>query len=51
MSLWSMIKGHTTLIFVENSEEQPFSIIPQANNYEIFTKKWYPPEIQEYDLW
>jgi hypothetical protein len=26
-SLWSMINGHTTPIFVENSHEPPFSII------------------------
>jgi hypothetical protein len=24
-----MIKGHTTPIFVENSQERPFSIIPR----------------------
>jgi hypothetical protein len=46
-----MINGHTTHIFVENSHERPFSIIPKANIYELFTKKWSPPEIQEYDLW
>jgi hypothetical protein len=28
-SLWSMINGHTTPIFVENSQERPFSIIPR----------------------
>jgi hypothetical protein len=50
-SLWSMIKGHTTPIFVENSHERPFSIIPTANTYEFLTKKWSPPEIQECDLW
>jgi hypothetical protein len=31
--------------FVENSHERPFSIIPKANTYEFFTKKWSPPEI------
>jgi hypothetical protein len=46
-----MIKGHTTPIFVETSQERPFSIIPQANNYRIFAKKWSPLEIQECDLW
>jgi hypothetical protein len=51
MSLWSMINGHTTPVFVENSHEQPFSIIPKANTYGFLTKKWSPPEIQEYDLW
>jgi hypothetical protein len=51
MSLWSMINGHTTPIFVRNSHEQPFSIIPNANNYGFLTKKWSPPEIQECDLW
>jgi hypothetical protein len=51
MSLLSMINGHTTPVFVENSREQPFSIIPKANTYGFLTKKWSPPEIQEYDLW
>jgi hypothetical protein len=51
MSLWSMINGHTTPIFVENSHERPFSIIPKANTYGFLTKKWSPLEIQEYDLW
>jgi hypothetical protein len=51
MSLWSMINGHTTPIFVENSHERPFSIIPKANTYGILTKKWSPPEIQECGLW
>jgi hypothetical protein len=51
MSLWSMINGHTTPIFVENSHERPFSIIPKANTYGFLTKKWSPPEIQECDLW
>jgi uncharacterized membrane protein YagU involved in acid resistance len=51
MSLWSMINGHTTPIFVENSHERPFSIIPKANTYDFLTKKWSPPKIQECDLW
>src|SRR5690242_5116328 len=51
MSVWSMINGHTTPIFYENSHERPFSIIPKANTYEFLTKKWSPPEIQECDLW
>jgi hypothetical protein len=46
-----MINGHTTTIFVENSHERPFSIIPKANTYRFLTKKWSPPEIQECDLW
>jgi hypothetical protein len=50
-SLWSMIKGHRTPIFIENSHERPFSIIPKANTYGFLTKKSSPPEIQEYDLW
>jgi hypothetical protein len=50
-SLWSMINGHTTPIFVENSHERPFSIIPKANTYGFLTKKWYPQEIQDFDLW
>jgi hypothetical protein len=37
--------------FVENSHEQPFSIIPKANTYGFLTKKWSPPEIQKCDLW
>jgi hypothetical protein len=51
MSLWSMINGHTTPIFVENNHERPFSIKPKANTYGFLTKKWSPPEIQECDLW
>jgi hypothetical protein len=51
MSLWSMINGHTTPIFVENSHERPFSIIPKANTNGFLTKKWSPPEIQECDQW
>jgi hypothetical protein len=51
MSLWSMINGHTTPIFFENSHERPFSIIPKANIYGFLTKKWSPPKIQECDLW
>jgi hypothetical protein len=50
-SLWSIINGHTTAIFDENSHEQPFSIIPKANTYGFLTKKWSPPEIQECDIW
>jgi hypothetical protein len=49
-SLWSMINGHTTPIFVENSHGRLFSIIPKANTYGFFTKKWSPQEIQECDL-
>jgi hypothetical protein len=49
--MWSMINGHTTPIFVENSHEWPFSIIPMANTYGFLTKKWSPPEIRECDLW
>jgi hypothetical protein len=45
MSFWSMINGHTTPIFIENSHERPFSIIPKANTYGFLTKKWSPPEI------
>jgi hypothetical protein len=50
-SLWSMINGHTTPIFVENSHERPFSIISKANTYGFWTKKWSPPKIKECDLW
>jgi hypothetical protein len=31
-----MINGHTTPIFDENSQERPFSIIPEANTYGFF---------------
>jgi hypothetical protein len=34
--LWSMVNGHSTPIFVENSHEWPFSIIPKANTYGFF---------------
>jgi hypothetical protein len=51
MSLWSMTSGHTTPIFVGNSHQRPFSIIPMANTYGFLTKKWSPPKIQECDLW
>jgi hypothetical protein len=51
MSLWSMINGNTTPIFVENSLERPFSIIPKANTYGFLNKKWSPLEIQEHNLW
>jgi hypothetical protein len=50
-SIWSMINGYTTPIFVGNSHERPFSIILKANTYGFLTKKWSPPEIQECDLW
>jgi hypothetical protein len=50
-SLWSMLNGHTTPIFVENSHERPFSIIPKAKTYGFMTMKSSPPEIQECDLW
>jgi hypothetical protein len=50
-SLWSMINGHTTSIFVENSHVRQFSIIPKANTYRFLTKKWTSPETQEFDLW
>jgi hypothetical protein len=45
-----MINGHTTPIFVENSHERQFSIIPKANTYGFLTKKWSPPEIHDCDL-
>jgi hypothetical protein len=51
MGLWLMINGHTTPIFVKNSDQRPFSIIPKANTYGFLTKKWSPPEIRECDLW
>jgi uncharacterized membrane protein YagU involved in acid resistance len=51
IGLWPMINGHTTPIFIENSDQRPFSIIPKANTYGFLTKKWSPPEIRECDLW
>jgi hypothetical protein len=51
MSLWLMINGHTTPIFIVNSHERPFSIIPKANTYGFLTKKCSKLEIQEYDIW
>jgi hypothetical protein len=38
MNLWSMINGHTTPIFVGNSHERPFSIIPKANTYRFLPR-------------
>jgi hypothetical protein len=46
-----MINVHTTPIFVENSHERPFSIVPKANTFVFLTKKCSTPEIQECDLW
>jgi hypothetical protein len=43
MSLWLMINGHPTPIFVENSHERPFSMTLKANTYGFLTKKWSPP--------
>jgi hypothetical protein len=37
-SLWSMINGHTTPIFVENSHEPPFSMTLKASTYGFLTK-------------
>jgi hypothetical protein len=42
MSLWSMINGHTSPIFVENSHERPFSIIPKANTNKFFDQEMVP---------
>jgi hypothetical protein len=50
-SLWSMMTGRSTPIFIKNSHEWPFSIIPKANTYRFLTKKWSPAKIQECDLW
>jgi hypothetical protein len=38
MSLWLMINGHTTPIFVENSHERPFSMTLKANTYEFLSR-------------
>jgi hypothetical protein len=43
MSLWSMINGHITPIFVENSHERPFSMTLKGNTYGFLTKKSTPP--------
>jgi hypothetical protein len=37
--------------FCQNSHERSFPIIPKANTYGFLTKKWSPPEIQEFDPW
>jgi hypothetical protein len=37
--------------FCRKWHERPFSIIPNANTYEFWTKKLSPAEIQECDLW
>jgi hypothetical protein len=50
-SLWSMVSGHTTPIFVESSHERPFSIILKDNTFGFLNKKWSPLKIQECDLW
>jgi hypothetical protein len=42
-SLLSMINGHTTPIYVENSHERPFSMTLKDSTYEFLTKKWSPP--------
>jgi hypothetical protein len=39
MCLWSMINGHTTPIFVENSHERQISTIQKANTYEFLANK------------
>jgi hypothetical protein len=41
-SLWSMMNGHTTPILSKIAMNKPFSIIPKANMYEFWTKKWSP---------
>jgi hypothetical protein len=46
-----MINGHTTPIFVENSLERLFLIIPKANIYGFLTKKRSPLDIQECYQW
>jgi hypothetical protein len=37
-SICSMMNGHSSPIFFENSHEQPFSIIPKANTYGFWPK-------------
>jgi hypothetical protein len=37
--------------FCRKLHERSFSIIPKDNTYEFLTKKWSPPEIQEYNIW
>jgi hypothetical protein len=41
-----MINGQTTLIYVNNSHEGPFSIILKIDTYGFLTKNRSPPEIQ-----
>jgi hypothetical protein len=36
-------QGPHNPIFVENSQERPFSMTLKANTYEFLTKKWSPP--------
>jgi hypothetical protein len=50
-SLWSMINGHTTPIFVKNWHERPFSIILKADTYRFLTKKCSSPKMHECDVW
>jgi hypothetical protein len=38
-------------LFCRKYHEQPFSIIPKANTYKFLTNKWFPPDIQDCDLW
>jgi hypothetical protein len=45
------VNGHITPIFVGNSHERQFSIIPTANNYKFFYQEMSPLEIQECGLW
>jgi hypothetical protein len=51
MTLSSMINGHTTPIFDQKGQERLFLVIPKANTYGFFIKKWSPTEIQYCDLW
>jgi hypothetical protein len=37
-SLWLMVNGHISPIFVESSHERPFSIISEDNTFEFLTK-------------
>jgi hypothetical protein len=51
--MWSMARKHMwgELYETRVDDQRPFSIIPNANTYGFWTKKWSPPEIQECDLW
>jgi hypothetical protein len=50
MSLWSIINGHTTLIFAEIASTTIFNNT-EGQHYRFLTNKLSPPKIQKCDLW